>query len=174
VKDDGDMPPLENPQYELMAQALAKGMTKTRAYREAGFTGDRTAASRLSTRVDIKQRVAELQRRNLTKQDARVTRSIDDYHAELDIAMQTAIRTDDAKAMVLIVQTRAKLDGQWIDQSQSVRITADVTQLRNREIDAEILDRVTRGQITPQDLEQLASRPALLPAPPDSSSKPVN
>lgn len=55
------MPVLSNQRHELFAQALYKGATQTDAYLEAGYIGDRTAASRLSTNVNIKQRVAELQ-----------------------------------------------------------------------------------------------------------------
>jgi phage terminase small subunit len=52
---------LKNPKHELFAQELAKGATATDAYASAGYRGDRTAASRLSTNVNIQGRVAELQ-----------------------------------------------------------------------------------------------------------------
>ena len=55
------MPVLDNPRHEAFAQALAKGKSATDAYQEAGYKGDRTAASRLSSNVNIGQRVAELQ-----------------------------------------------------------------------------------------------------------------
>lgn len=54
------MPALKNARHEAFAQALAKGMTATDAYAAAGYKGDRTAASRLSTNVNIKQRVSEI------------------------------------------------------------------------------------------------------------------
>lgn len=54
------MPVLQNPRHEMFAQALAKGMTATEAYAAAGYKGDRTAASRLSTNVNIKERVSEI------------------------------------------------------------------------------------------------------------------
>ncbi len=52
---------LSNPRHEKFAQALAAGMSATEAYATAGYKGDRTAASRLSTNVNVAQRVAELQ-----------------------------------------------------------------------------------------------------------------
>lgn len=46
--------------HERFAQELAKGASAARAYKLAGYKGDRTAASRLSTNVNISARVAEL------------------------------------------------------------------------------------------------------------------
>lgn len=51
---------LKNARHEAFAQALAKGKTATDAYLDAGYKGDRTAASRLSTNVNIKARVEEI------------------------------------------------------------------------------------------------------------------
>lgn len=55
------MPVLSNARHEKFAQALAAGMNATEAYATAGYKGDRTAASRLSTNVNIGRRVRELQ-----------------------------------------------------------------------------------------------------------------
>jgi phage terminase small subunit len=57
------MPVLPNARHETFAQALSKGMNATEAYATAGYKGDRTAASRLSTNVKVAPRVAELQGR---------------------------------------------------------------------------------------------------------------
>lgn len=54
------MPVLENARHERFAQALASGMSATDAYADAGYSGDRTAASRLSTNVNVQARVAEI------------------------------------------------------------------------------------------------------------------
>lgn len=54
------MPVLANPKHELFAQELAKGVGQTEAYLLAGYRGDKTAASRLSTNVNIQARVAEI------------------------------------------------------------------------------------------------------------------
>jgi len=55
------MPVLSNPKHEKYAQELAKGKSQADAYEAAGYKGDRTAASRLATNVNIQARVAELQ-----------------------------------------------------------------------------------------------------------------
>lgn len=67
------MPALENQRHEAFAQALAKGSSATDAYVTAGYKPSRTAASRLSSKVNIQLRVKEL-----------LTRAAD--RAEIDIA----------------------------------------------------------------------------------------
>jgi phage terminase small subunit len=54
------MPVLRNARHEAFAQALAKGKSATEAYAAAGYAESRSAASRLSTNVNIKRRVAEI------------------------------------------------------------------------------------------------------------------
>ena len=57
------MPVLGNARHEAFAQALAKGKSATEAYTAAGYKGDRTAASRLSTNVNVQARLTELKMR---------------------------------------------------------------------------------------------------------------
>ncbi len=54
------MPVLPNARHERFAQELAKGSSQTEAYLAAGYKGDKTAASRMSTNVNVQARVAEL------------------------------------------------------------------------------------------------------------------
>lgn len=54
------MPVLANARHERFAQELAKGKSQTDAYLAAGYKGDRTAASRLSTNANIQARIEEL------------------------------------------------------------------------------------------------------------------
>jgi hypothetical protein len=59
------MPSLDNPRYELFAQTLARGVSQSDAYVEAGFqstTPDGIAnnAARLAAKPEVKQRVDEL------------------------------------------------------------------------------------------------------------------
>lgn len=54
------MPVLKNARHEKFAQAIAKGKTITEAYAEAGYKGNRKAASNLWTNVDIRNRVDEI------------------------------------------------------------------------------------------------------------------
>lgn len=84
------MPVLKNARHEKFAQALAKGMTATDAYAEAGYKGDRTAASRLSTNVNVGHRVAEIKNRVAEKAEWTAAdrlcalKTIFDSHAEKD------------------------------------------------------------------------------------------
>ena len=54
--------PLANPRHELYARHRAAGTCKAKAYREAGYKGDRREAHRLeATNADIQSRITELQ-----------------------------------------------------------------------------------------------------------------
>lgn len=55
------MPVLRNTKHEAFAQALAKGNNASDAYILAGYRKSRSAASRLSTNVNIERRVREIQ-----------------------------------------------------------------------------------------------------------------
>lgn len=55
------MPVLRNHKHEAFAQGLAKGMSASEAYVAAGYSESRSAASRLSTNVNVKRRVADIQ-----------------------------------------------------------------------------------------------------------------
>jgi phage terminase small subunit len=55
------MPALINSRHEAFAQALARGMSATGAYKEAGYRGSRHNAATLARKKHIKTRVAELQ-----------------------------------------------------------------------------------------------------------------
>jgi hypothetical protein len=54
------MPVLQDPKHEAFAQHRASGKSQAEAYKLAGYKGDRTAASRLSTNVNIQARIEEL------------------------------------------------------------------------------------------------------------------
>lgn len=54
------VPCLSNPRHELFAQAIAKGLSATDAYRAAGYKPDRKNAARLTTNDDIRTRVDEI------------------------------------------------------------------------------------------------------------------
>lgn len=54
------MPALKNTRHEAFARALAKGQSTTAAYVEAGYKESPAAATRLSKKVNIADRVAEL------------------------------------------------------------------------------------------------------------------
>jgi phage terminase small subunit len=54
------MPVLRNARHEAFAQALAKGKSASDAYVAAGYAESRSAASRLSTNVNIRRRVDQI------------------------------------------------------------------------------------------------------------------
>jgi phage terminase small subunit len=55
------MPILPNARHEAFAHGLARGLSATEAYVNAGYKDSRSSASRLSTNANIVARVAELQ-----------------------------------------------------------------------------------------------------------------
>ncbi|WP_416355545.1 terminase small subunit [Aureimonas phyllosphaerae] len=57
------MPSLTNPKHERFASGLAKGLSASEAYEQAGYNPSRSAASRLSTNVNVVRRTRELQER---------------------------------------------------------------------------------------------------------------
>ena len=55
------MPVLKNTRHERFAQELAKGSTAVGAYELAGYRPDRSTASKLAARPEVRARLAELQ-----------------------------------------------------------------------------------------------------------------
>lgn len=55
--------PLKNARHEKFAQELAKGKSQVDAYAAAGFKPDRGAATRLSAKVSVRDRVLQLTER---------------------------------------------------------------------------------------------------------------
>jgi hypothetical protein len=101
------MSALSNHKHELFAQELAKGASKLDAHRRAGYSGCRSAASRLSTNENIRSRVVELQA--IGSLSTVVT--IERLTAELEEARRVAIARGNASAAVLAIVAKAKLHG---------------------------------------------------------------
>src|ERR1700745_350665 len=59
------MPALKNPRHEAFAQALARSMSASAAYVEAGYKANRHNAAALARKQHIGTRVAELQEEKL-------------------------------------------------------------------------------------------------------------
>jgi phage terminase small subunit len=109
------MPVLKKARHERFAQAIAKGKSATEAYAEAGYRGDRTAASRLSTYVNVVARVKELQ----SEGAERALVSIESLTTELEAARQLAMADEKgASAAVAAVMGKAKLHGLLIDKNE--------------------------------------------------------
>jgi phage terminase small subunit len=60
-----ELPALKNPRHEAFAQALARGMSASAAYRQVGFKPHRANAATLARKEHISVRVAELQEEQL-------------------------------------------------------------------------------------------------------------
>ncbi len=100
------MPALKNARHEAFAQALAAGNSASEAYIAAGYKESRSAASRLSAKVNISRRVAEIV--------ARVSEKAEwDAAARLkmlaDIAEKTA--KDDPRVAVSAIAEANKMQG---------------------------------------------------------------
>ena len=80
------MPILQNPRHELFAHNLAAG-PQERVYTAAGYKAIDTTTSALGTKPHIKERVTELQTRNIMKQDELV-----DITTQRLVAMAEAAR----------------------------------------------------------------------------------
>lgn len=67
---------LSNSKHEAFAQSLAKGFSASDAYVAAGYKASRSAASRLSTNVNIEARVAELTARGAERAEIDIARTL--------------------------------------------------------------------------------------------------
>ena len=101
------MAPLQNHRHEVFAQELAQGASQSEAYLAAGYKGDRTAASRLSTNVNIQDRVARLQQEAADRSVLTIERLTN----ELEEARKLAISSKNASAAVSATMAKARLNG---------------------------------------------------------------
>ena len=117
------MPVLPNPRHERFAQELAKGKSAAEAYQATGYKGDRTAASRLSTNVNLQRRVAELQNKAAEK----VVVTVEDIARQLDEDRAFAREQASASAMVAATMGKAKVLGLIVEKAENVNLNYDVT-----------------------------------------------
>lgn len=100
------MPALKNARHEAFAQALAAGKPASEAYASVGYNESRSAASRLSAKVNIRRRIAEIVNRVSEKAEW-------DAAARLkmlaDIADRTA--TEDPRVAVSAIAEANKMQG---------------------------------------------------------------
>lgn len=119
------MPALDNAKHERFAQLLAKGRSQTDAYREAGYKGDRTAASRLSTNVNVIARLAELQSRaadrtvisvaSITESLLRIAQKAEDLSESSGLSVARAAQMDVAKLNGLVVDKSVRAEASLED-----------------------------------------------------------
>ena len=130
------MPILKNARHELFAQNLANGMSQQDAYTKAGYKGNRFNASDLATKSHIKERVAELQTRNVTKADEITEITTARLLAMAEEARLKAMELGQPASAVTAITAIAKLSGLWVERSEQTTKTVDPTTLTDAELAA--------------------------------------
>lgn len=111
---DDPSTPIPNSRREKYAQNLAGATFESDldAYNDAGFTGDKAAASRCKDRADVQMRVAWIQ--GEAAKETIVT--IQSTTAELEDARQKAITKNDPNTMRQCSMDKAKVNGLVVDK----------------------------------------------------------
>jgi hypothetical protein len=133
------MPMLPNPRHELYAEKLATGMSQTAAYIAAGYREtpqSRTYASRLAAKDNIRQRVSELQTRNVQKMDAMAEMTTQRLLAMAEEARVLAMKQNQPAAAVTALTAIAKLSGLWVERSEQTTKTGSLEDLTDDELAA--------------------------------------
>jgi phage terminase small subunit len=110
------MPVLDNSRHEAFAQHLAKGLSASEAYTKAGYAESRSAASRLSTNVNISARVVELQ----TKSADRTVLTVAALTERLLAIAEKGESSDEAPLLSVArasLMDAAKLNGLIVDKA---------------------------------------------------------
>ena len=115
------MPALKNPRHEAFAQAVARGMSASAAYVEAGYKANRHNAAALAREQHIGTRVSELQEEQLAiHQQATAAAAankqvtLESLIAEAEAARAKAMsEKGGAAAAVSALTAKAKLAGMW-------------------------------------------------------------
>ena len=116
------------------AQPLTPGsrgerLSATEAYKDAGYKGDRTAASRLATNVNVQARVREL--RVMAAERTKVT--IASLVQEAEEVRGLAVAERQLSAANTTIVTKAKLSGLWVDRSEVGEIDISRTSAGRRD-----------------------------------------
>ncbi|MEO9230913.1 MAG: terminase small subunit [Devosia sp.] len=121
------MPVLPNARHETFAQGLAKGLSATDAYVAAGYGESRSAASRLSTNVNIVARVADLVTKGSDKAGVSVAKVLQELSRLGFSDIRKAFTTDGAILP----------PGEWDDDFASSVAAIEVVSRNTNEKDAE-------------------------------------
>jgi hypothetical protein len=108
------MAPLRNTKHERFAQGLAEGKSADEAYEVAGYKRNRSHASRLVAKGNIKGRVAELQ-------DAAATETLitmESLISEAANIQRLATEAGQHSAAIAALIAKAKLAGRWVERSE--------------------------------------------------------
>ncbi|NTI22031.1 hypothetical protein G6M87_09165 [Rhizobium rhizogenes] len=102
------MPVLKNARHETVAQALAQGKTAIEAYVAAGFKPNRSHASRLVAKGNVRKRVEEI--------NSRVAEKAEWSAAERLMALKTifdASAADDRRTAIAAIAEANKMQGSY-------------------------------------------------------------
>lgn len=109
---------LDNPKHERFAQLLAKGLTATEAYEQAGYAPNDGNAARLKGNDRIAARVAEIQERAAVRTEVTVA----SITAKLLAIAEKAEVAEEASLLAVArasYMDAAKLNGLVIDRSKA-------------------------------------------------------
>lgn len=127
------MPVLRNHKHEAFAQALAKGMSASEAYVAAGYKESRSAASRLSTNVNVQRRVTDIK----AKVSDKAEWSAADRLRSLKTIHDAQLKKDPRTAIAAIAEAN-KMQGSHAPakhQHSGAVGTYDLTKLSDDELD---------------------------------------
>jgi hypothetical protein len=113
------MAALKNARHERFAQEIAKGQSASDAYVSAGYGESRSAASRLSTNVNIAARVAEILNKAATKTELTVA-SITERLLAIAAKGETSGGAPLLSVARAALMDAAKLNGLVIDKAEGV------------------------------------------------------
>lgn len=127
-------PPLSNPRHELFAQAIVSGMDRAAAYAHAGYDNMAaySGATQLLSRVDVANRITQLQRRSAERAAVTVETLVD----ELEEARISAKALDQPAAMVAATKEKAVLLGLRVEKSDITKRDGDPKGLTDDELAA--------------------------------------
>ena len=108
------MNPLRNSKHERFAQELAEGNSISEAYKVAGYKPNRSHASRLVAKGNIKGRVAELQ--DAAAAETQVT--VESLINEAADIQRRATKARQYSAAIAALIAKAKLAGRWVDRAE--------------------------------------------------------
>lgn len=140
--------PLTNARHERFARNLASGMGVHEAYKEAGYSGNATAATRLKNDPAVTIRVASLTTDATRKAAELMVVSKMDIAKQLDEDRAFAKERGSASAMVAATMGKAKLFGHLIDKQEHSGPDGGPLEAIRREIVDPVKKKVSEGEKT--------------------------
>ena len=104
-----------NPKHELFAQGLASGAGVGAAYVAAGYRRSPAAATRLSKKVNVQGRVAEIQ----AKAEAKALLTLESHMRELERLRDLAVESGQMSAAIAAEVKRGELMGYYVQRREN-------------------------------------------------------